>query len=85
MRSVDFVTNILLKIYIYIYLARGEDSNTIIFSAISNLDSGTSGKATVGAQWLAIQEINNNTNLLPNYTLTLEGLYANSTVHLDWF
>ena len=48
--------------------------DTIIFSAISNFDQGTSGKSIVGAQWLAIQEINNNPNLLSAFQLQLESL-----------
>ena len=48
------------------------EKHQITLSAISNLDA-TSGKSIVGAQWIAIQEINNNSQILPNYTLHLQG------------
>ena len=44
----------------------------LTFFAISNVGTDTSGRSVVGAQWLAIQEINNNTDLLSNYELKLE-------------
>ena len=54
--------------------------NLTIF-AISNINAA-SGKAIVGGQWLAIQEINNNPNILPDYCLNLQGLMFCLTIRL---
>ena len=45
----------------------------IIIIALTNLDIDGLSTAIPAVQWLAIQEINNNSHLLPNYTLALEG------------
>ena len=45
--------------------------NEITIYAITNLGS-TTGKSIAGGEWLAIEEINNNTNLLPNYKLKFQ-------------
>ena len=55
--------------------------NLTIF-AISN-NNAASGKAIVGGQWLAIQEINNDPNILPDYCLNLEGLRHSHTYYVQ--
>eukprot|EP01083_Nonionella_stella_P001232 3601_1 len=51
------------------YLSKSQEN--ITFSAVSVLNTGTIGKSIVGAEWLAMQEINENPNLLPNINLQL--------------
>ena len=45
--------------------------------SISNIFGDGSGDGTgiTGAQWIAMMEINNNTNVLPDYKLNLTGNY----------
>ena len=49
----------------------------ITLFAISNIfEDGTGdGTSITGGQWIAMQEINNNTNLLSDYKLNLQGKY----------
>eukprot|EP01083_Nonionella_stella_P229338 811836_1 len=66
------MTSLLLSLQTFItciYLSLSQQ--TLEFSTISVLHEGTTGKSIVGAQWLAMQEINNNANLLPNINLEL--------------
>ena len=46
-----------------------EAKHNLTFISIANLQLTTGA----GAQWLAIQEINDNSQLLPNHTLYFQG------------
>eukprot|EP01084_Bolivina_argentea_P278943 476775_1 len=48
-----------------------ESKQEITIFAISNLDDNI-GKSVVGAQWLGIEEINNDHNFFPNYSFNLQ-------------
>ena len=65
---------ILLALYLTSHSSTSSTQQNITFNAISTLNA-FSGKSIVGAQWIAIQEINNSTDLLPNYNLSLDGLF----------
>ena len=65
-----------LSMIIYIYSIKSEDTRTeLILFTLSNINNGTgSGDVSIaGAQWIAAQEINNRSDLLPNYKLTMKG------------
>eukprot|EP01084_Bolivina_argentea_P210649 358464_1 len=65
------VTLLLSISLLLIQYAKGIDQHEITIFAITNLDDNH-GKSAVGAQWLAIQEINNNSHLLPQYNFNLK-------------
>ncbi len=52
-----------------------QGTTTLNLYAISNILNGTGDGVLIrGAQWLAAQEINNNTALINGYTLNIEGI-----------
>ncbi len=67
----------LCLLHIAVICVTQSQNTTITIFAISNLNA-IAGASAVGAQWLAIQEINNNSELLPEITLELKGIFKHS-------
>eukprot|EP01084_Bolivina_argentea_P257806 434431_1 len=65
----SFYQLFLIIFLIWIHVSKSQQ--TITLSAISELSSSV-GKSIAGAQWLAIQEINNSTDLIPKIHLEFE-------------
>lgn len=59
----------LLLSILQLYIIVTQTKKNLTFIALANLKEITGA----GAQWLAIQEINNNSDLLPNHTLHFKG------------
>ena len=50
--------------------------NITLFSISNILEDGSGdGTSITGGEWIAMMEVNNNTNLLPDYKLDLKGNY----------
>ena len=62
-----------------VFIFQISQSRNPTFFARSNdiVETDTSGSSIIAAQWLAIQEINNNSGLLPNYTVDLKVFDSN--------
>ena len=74
---------VILTLVVNVTLIASKDNRTeIVIFTISNIDDGVGDSvAVVGAQWIAVQEINNDKSLLSNYRLNLTGKnYINTPI-----
>ena len=75
---------VLLLLSVLLQFAPLISAKNITFLALSNVNLenvDVDANSVVVGQWLAIQEINNNTQLLPNFTLNLEGTFFQPLHH----
>jgi len=75
MESFDVVYKIFVILLLYtIHCSKSQQKETVVLTALTNLNEthGTSGLSVVSAQWLAIQEINANPDLLPGIEIVLQ-------------